>query len=352
MYKVLSTRRSSTIDAPVKAMDVGDLDGDGVDEIVVVEHGNLAVYRFSADHFQHVADQELPGYLAPHAVRLGDLDNDGHKEIYIMANNGDNPASRVFTWDGSEFHILYSNVPFYIRPGLDLEGRPVLIGQGKGPTGPAGRKFYILKQDAGGKLAKAAELPVPHGFNLMDFIRADLDRDGSLEFIGLDTRNRLVLMNAAGEPLWQSEPGYGASKDFLGTLTSNRPGGRTPTYMHTRIVVRDQDGDGRPEIIVGRNRQTNVKFFKRLRYFEGSSIIALNWDGSEMPPLWETKKVPGYTVDYQVSAASGTGGRSRLFFVESSSNYPLFFWESESSVIHLYLMGRKNEGSEEGNSLN
>jgi len=113
--------------------------------------------------------------------------------------------------------------------------------------------------------------------------------------------------------------------------------------MHTRLIARDQDGDGKPELIVGRNRLTNVKFFNRLRYFEGSSISALSWDGSGMTTLWETRKIPGYTTDYQVVKGGDRPDRLRLFFVESSSSYPFFFWESEESVIHLYKMGRKSE---------
>ena len=150
-------------------------------------------------------------------------------------------------------------------------------------------------------------------------------------------------MDATGKQLWKSEADYGSSKDFLGTLSSNRAGGRIPTYMHTRLIAEDQDGDGRPEIIIGRNRLASIKFFSRLRYFKGSSISALSWDGNEMTPLWETKKIPNYTTDYQVSADTNQPDKFRLFFIESDSSYPLFFWESEVSIINLYEMGRNME---------
>ncbi len=343
MFKVLSTRRSRKISAPIRGMAVGDLDGDGTEEIVLIEHGNIILYRFSMDHFQHVADQPLPPHLAPHAVNLADLNGNGLQEIYVTANNGDNPSSQVYEWDGSTFHTLFENVNYYIRPGLNWQGKEVLIGQKGSTLGPVGRSFYQLEKTAAGSLEKTEKIIIPKGFNVHDFILADLDQDGTQEFIGITTRNKLVVMDQAGKPLWKSEAGYGASKDFLGTLSSNRAGGRMPTYMHTRIIAEDQDGDGKPEIIVGRNRLTTVKFMKRLRYFEGSSISSLSWDGSEMTTLWETKKIPAYTTDYQVVRAKDRPDHLRLFFVESSSSYPFFFWESEESVIHLYEMGRKSE---------
>lgn len=342
-FKVLSTRRSRKIPTPVRAMEVGDLDGDGTEEIVLIEHGNMSIYRFSMDHFQHVADQPIPAYLAPHAVNLADLDGNGLQEIYIVANNGDKPSSQVFEWDGSTFHTLFKDVAYYIRPGLNWHGKEVLIGQMGSTLGPVGRSFYQLVKTADGTLGTTEKIVIPRGFNLLDFIIADLDQDGVQEFAGITTKNHLVVMDQAGKPLWKSEAGYGASKAFLGTLSSNRAGGRTPTYMHTRLIARDQDGDGKPELIVGRNRLTNVKFFERLRYFEGSSISALSWDGSGMTTLWETRKIPGYTTDYQVLKGGGRPDNLRLFFVESSSSYPFFFWGSEESVIHLYEMGRKSE---------
>ena len=341
VFKVLSSRRSNKITTQVRALAVGDLDGNGTEEIVLVEKGNMSIYRYSSDHFQHVADQPVPNYLAPHAVNLADLDKNGRLEIYIAANSNDKPSSQVFEWDGSKFHLLFENVPYYLRPGKNKQGKEVLIGQKGSTLGPVGSSFYEMVKTTEGTLDKADKIMIPRGFNLFDFIRVDLDQDGTLDIVGITTNNKLVVMDPAGKPLWKSEAGYGASKDFLGTLSSNRPGGRTPTYMHTRLIARDQDGDGNPEIIIGRNRLTNVKFFKRLRYFEGSSISALKWDGSEMTTLWETKKIPGYTTDYQLAGGDSQSGRFSLFFLESNSSYPMFFWESENSVIHLFEMGQK-----------
>ncbi len=340
-FKVLSKQRSRALPASIRAMTVGDLNGDGHEEIVMIEHGKLSIYRFADDHFQHVADEPIANHLAPNAVNLADFDGNGLQEIYISANNGDKPASQVLEWDGSAFNSLYKDVPYYLRPGLNEKGTRVLIGQREGPTGPAGRTFYHIGVTADGKLDKQAKISVPRGFNLFDFIRADLDQDGTLEIIGITTKNKLVIMDQAGTPIWKSEENFGASKAFLGTLSSNRTG--TPTYMHTRLIARDQDGDGKPEIIIGRNRLATVKFFKRVRYFEGSSISALSWDGSEMTPLWETQKMAGYTTDYQITVDSSRPGRRRLFFVESNSRYPFLFWESENSVLHIYEMGRKND---------
>jgi len=155
-------------------------------------------------------------------------------------------------------------------------------------------------------------------------------------------------MDHTGNPLWKSEEIYGAGRAMLGTLASNNEAASNSlhasaqNYIHTRIIAQDQTGDGKPEIIVGRNRMTNVKFFKNLRYVDGSSLSAMSWDGSQMKTLWETQKVPGYTVDYQVRKNASQPDRVRLFFVESDDNSnPLYFWNSEGdAVIHFYEIAK------------
>ncbi len=343
-FKIQTTRRSQRISRLVKAMDIGDIDGDGKDEIVLLAHGRLILYHFSSDHFQEQADYPLPNHLNLHNIYLADIDGDHKMEIYISASNGDNPASQVYSWDGSILLPRQTNIPFYLRPGLNRSGNPRLLGQIGGLEGVVGSSFFEMIISTGGKLEKGEKISIPKGFNLSDFIFLDLDSDGTQEFIGLTRKNYLQVMSQDGTLLWESDAGYGASKDFLGTLSSNRTG--SINYLHTRLIGRDMDGDGSPEILIGRNRLTTVKFLKRLRYFEGSSIAALKWDGSQMLTLWETHKIPGYTTDYQVVPGDGSGDDLNLYFLESDSSYPLFFWESNSSAINRFTMGRKQTSSE------
>ena len=339
--KLQSSWQSEKISEKVRAMDAADLNGDGEQEIVLVQMGSIAIYHCNNGRFEQVTEQLISDYLTPHAVGLADLDGNGLLEIYISANIGDKPSSLVLEWDGSDIHTLYEKIPYYIRLGTNLEGKQILIGQNGSNKGITGRSFcQLIRSQDGSLLAETNPFTVPEAFNLFDFIRVDLDKNGTLEFVGLTVDNRLVVMDQAGTLLWASVSGYGASKLFLGATEENMEEDFMPRYLHTRLIARDLDGDGTPEIIVGRNRiSSTVKYFHRLRFFKGSSINALLWDGSGMTTFWETKMIPGYLVDYQLLQDSSHPDRMHLYFVESSNNSPLFFWKSESSIIHLYEMG-------------
>ena len=343
-FRVLSSRSSSELSSSFRAMDAGDTDGDGREEFVLLEQGRLLLLRAgSNDHFRILAQYPLPGYLGLHTVYLADLDSNGRQEIYISASNGSSPSSLVLEWNGAQFRSLNWQVPYYLRPGLDTTGKPVLLGQ-------AGGRIYRLVRSQDGRLNPAEEINVPQGFGIYDFIRADLNQDGRLEFVGLTQDNKMLVLDQNGRPLWQSEDIYGASRDAFGTLASRRQADLDRpsadwerTYLHTRIIAQDLTGDGKPEIVITRNQVINVKFFKRLRYFDGSSIVALSWDGSRMNRLWDTAQTPGYIVDCQVRRNPAQPGRFRLFWAESDdTGNPMYFWTREKATLHFEDIGLNN----------
>jgi len=342
-FSLVTTRRSRKIPIGVKAMDVGDIDGDGSPEIVLATNTELLVYRYMEDYFQKISSLQLAGYLRIHALNLADLDGDGRNEIYVSANNGARPASLVAAWQDHSLTVQRSDIPFYLRPELIPGRKPALLGQAGAPGGqPVSPAIYRLARKPDGSYEKGEQVPLPAGLNLFDFTRADINGDSTLEIVAIDRKNRLQVLDRAGTLLWQSESIYGAGKNFFGTLSSTDRGGHRRIYIPTRIIARDIDSDGKADIIVGRNRLASVRFFKRLRYFEGSSIAALSWNGSALTPLWETRKVSGYTADYQL-ARTVAPGALQLYFAETESSYPFVFWEAESCVIHVYEIRRTGE---------
>lgn len=347
-FRLLTSLSSGELAVSLNAMELGDIDGDGREEIVLLARGRLIVCRFNAERFQQLAELPLPGYLAFHALGLADLDGDSRVEIVISASNGDRPASRIVSWDGKQFRILHEGVPFYLRPERgsteQAVGQATLLGQS------ADGIIHRLQFSPGG-LSRAEEAAVPQGFSLHDFIHADLDQDGRAEFVGITQDNLLLVMAKDGRPLWKSAESFGASRDALGTLASRRqaeleqPDEIHRRYIHARLVAHDLTGDGKPEIIVSRNRVKQVEFFRNIRYFEGSSIAVLSWDGSKMNMLWESGFQPGYTVDYQVVRNAEQPSRFHLVSAEGDDNgNPLYFWTSEKTVVRrqeLMVQGMK-----------
>jgi hypothetical protein len=204
-------------------------------------------------------------------------------------------------------------------------------------------------------LRKIKRLTFPPGFNIYDFITVDLNLDGALEFVGLTRGNKLTVIDNSGRTLWKGEKDYGASKEIIGTLASTLDGDRNPSnnlepiYLHSRIIAQDLNGDGTPEIILGRNRLAAITFLKRLRSFEGSSVSALSWTNGIMKTIWETPRLSGYTVDFQLLQDTNQPDRFRLVSIEQEYTSNLMsFWKSKDSLVHSYTLGGGQEKESPG----
>ncbi|WP_446007855.1 FG-GAP repeat domain-containing protein [Candidatus Electrothrix sp.] len=351
-FGILSSKKMIFLSSKPLAMAVGDLNNDGTEEFVILERANIVLYHKRPDaSFQRIAFQPLARHLGLHTVHLADLDNNGLQEIYIGASNGTTPASQILEWDGT-FRVLYQNAPYYLRPGVDTEGRPILLGQENVFQENGSRAFYSLQRKANTSLKKVQRITVPSGFNIYDFLRVDLDLDGDLEFVGITRSNKLTVINNTGQTVWKSEKNYGASKEILGTLSRTIDGDRYQSnnpesvYMHTRIMTQDLNSDGAPEIILGRNRLlAKITFFKRLRSFEGSSITALSWDGNTMSTFWESPKVQNYTIDFHMLHRQNQPHTFTLFSLEQEYSGNLIpFWNgTKESLLRTYTLEKKKD---------
>ena len=73
-----------------------------------------------------------------------------------------------------------------------------------------------------------------------------------------------------------------------------------------------------------------------LRYFDGGSLRAYQWQGGTMSRLWETKTIPGYITNYQMDQTGSDGSQFKIYFAESESSYPFAFWQSTASHLNCY----------------
>lgn len=339
-FTLKDSRRSNKIQATVMDMNSGDIDGDGTNEILLLTDSDLLIYTTREGHFNKQSSFPLENHLRYHSISLADVNGNGISELYISGNNGDRPASSVLEWNGQKLQYLIKNINYYLVARENDKGTPVIYGQAGGVGHPTGRAFYELQLRDNATLERVKQLEIPSGFNLFDIVLADITGDGNTEIVGITRGNLLQVFNSQGSLMWSSSSIYGASSNFLGTMSSNSAAPRQPIYIHTRLVAKDIDRDGTRDILVGRNRVTSVRFMPRIRYFEGSSISALTWHQGKCAPLWETKKIPGYIVNYQLHINEETGDTStmELLFAEAGNNGLFDFWSSTGAAINRFTI--------------
>ncbi len=218
----------------------GDLDGDGVAEIVAVSHGRLFALdargqlRWVSDPIEGPLANEWAG-----SVALGDMDADGVPEIAVgrtvLTNAGHRIAQGAAKMGQNTNYYGPFGVP--VPPGiyhqhsiladLDLDGRAELV---------AGATVYRL---VGGQLQIVWDYVAPD--NLMrDGLSAvaNLDGDPQPEIVYVSSGFAVVL-NHDGTVA----AGYKRIQPLVPPLTD-------VTYWAGAPSIADLDGDGSPEILV------------------------------------------------------------------------------------------------------
>jgi len=308
--------RSQRLKFPVNGMDVGDVDGDGRPEIVVISSfKEVLVYQWDQGRLNKRGSFEGSGRDRFIWVCVMDANYDGKDEIYVSNLRGQRLSSYVLEWRGEQLKELASEVQWYFNrltvPGKDT----ILMGQKKNPEDIFMAGVYRL-QFAGGGYEPLEGISLPRRANVFDFAQGDVDGDGKDETVFIGAGELLYLIDDDGARLWKSSDYYGATSNILqGRPTKDNPPGGGGTdedelvtyYLPSPILLVDLNNDKRLEILANRNETTTSRVLSRQRGFSDGEIQSLIWTGGELSPQWKTRPLSGMVVSYRLADMDGDG---------------------------------------------
>jgi len=293
--------RSRFLDMELQVLDVGDVLGDGSEQLVLAEKHEIFLYRMAGGRLVKLADlPSAPSYVRIVAVNLADLDKDGRDEVYVSAISDNDPHAFAVKWNGNSFVKMFDKERWHIRP-LDLPGRgQVLAGQKNDIESPVSPGIFVIEAHDG-KLVGGEQLPVPDKVNLFEFVMADFTGDGQSEILTVDQDNDLALTNSTGDVLWSTDEPYNYTKRFIGPVSGTVSSSKITLQVPSRLIATDLNGDRRPELVMMKNPTGLTSLITTIGNFTGGEIQVMGWNGISFVEMWSTGKIGSYVTSYQLA---------------------------------------------------
>jgi hypothetical protein len=344
---------SQKIDAQFIGMDIGDVNNDGKNEIVIIDMSNIMIYRKEGNSLKLL--QKIPGeshdqYLS---VDVADINGDGTKQIIVTSLFRNFPDSFILEYKDGKYVKIALDLRWFLRV-IEIDGKPVLLGQEMGINNPFDSSIYEIVWK-NGKYQQGRQMKIPQGLSVYGLAIAPLEKNGPSRIIALDSYDylrvyeqtdksidRIDALGGSRAAIWKSSDVFGGSNDYfdrtMSQLSPANPEDKDKMpYVNLRIINRGVGKEGRAELIIARNFSLERRWFENLRIFTSSEVYEMEWDGLGFAEKWRTKKIHGYVADYQFKDIDNDGKPEVVMALATSGHLA---WNPVSVVV-AYTMDDK-----------
>jgi len=303
-----------------RGMSIGDVNGDKLQEVVVIDRNNVYIYQKKDREFKEIhkfKGKPSDSYIA---MDVADINQNGTPEIFVTSINGNLLNSFVIEWKDGKYLETAKDIRLFLRVIEPSIATAQLLGQSFGIDSPFNTPIHEVIWD--GKQYRAANrMKIPQGLSVYGLTLDDLGMGGSEKVITLDDYDylriyqqtekplsRLNVFGGSDELLFKSDEVFGGSNTYVEDLkSSNREDEAKRTYINLRILTYDINKDGKKELIIVKNLSSVGRVLKNVKLFTSSEVYNLEWDGLGLLENWKTRKINGYVADYQFKDIDNDG---------------------------------------------
>jgi len=304
-------KKSQTFNFEIKGLDIGDVDGDKKNELVLIDNHNIYIFKYDGERmtlFQKIETGYEHNFLT---LDVADVNRNGIAEIIITSVVEDNLRSFILEYEEGKFRKITEKANWFFRVLEHPKEGPVLMGQRMSPEavieGPI-YKFVWKKKS----FEKGPKLPFPKESTIFGITFANIRNKDTMDVLMIDDFDRLRLLQLDGKQIWFSKDRFGGTNNSYDTRKKKDIAyrwGDSPAwrvYIPGRILIRDLDGDGQNEVIINKNHR-DWRIFDKVRSFDKAEVYNLIWEENALITNWKTRDVEGYFSDFQVKDVDNDG---------------------------------------------
>ncbi|MEW6410675.1 MAG: VCBS repeat-containing protein [Nitrospirota bacterium] len=281
---------------------IGDFDGDGKKEVAISDGIKIKIYRPEKGELVEIWSDKDDFNNNHIALDVGDINKDGKDEIFVTNWVDGILSSYVIEYVDGGYKRIWEKARLFFRVLALPEKGMSLIAQESGTAEPYGGMIYEYHWKDRRYIRKDA-LKLPRDItSIYGFAYIDWNKTNSYQIITIDNDDYLNLYSIDGSRIWKSTERYGgATVRFDTTFTAGGLFGETVTVMVTgRILVKDSEDGKRQEAIIIKNIPMTY-IFKYFKGYKEAEVYGFWWNGSQMAERWFIKKINGVITDYQIA---------------------------------------------------
>lgn len=294
----------------ITGMDIGDIDNDGQQEIVVTSTNQVHIFRSDRQRkFIKIAETPTNSSRYFVGVDIGDINNNGIPEIFVSGTTINKRVvdSIIYEFTDNSLKMIADNQSWFYRVVRSRFGGEFLIGQQykRGQDSIFNNPIYLI-QASGSSYTPGKRLSPGGNVNVLGASYEDLFASGKNVLVCYDSKDRLRIYSSPESAEWVSEDRSGGNNIFF-QLPRVEPGTDNIQYYPLRVRCMDLDNNGKVEILVALHDDLFRSMTTVARQLRKGRIESLSWDGLGLKPQWRTKNITGRISDFLVGDFDNDG---------------------------------------------